>query len=65
MERLMTNFLRFVSGREGERSTDLRINRIAAGCSHDRALTAFKAEQAKAASRQDEATFASQRTSKP
>ncbi len=64
MERFMTNFLRFVSGRDGERSTNIHLNRIAAGSSHDRALTAFKAEQAKVASRQDGAAFASKRVSK-
>lgn len=64
MERLMTNFLRFVSGRDGDRSSNIHINRIAAGGSHDRALSAFKAEQAKIASRQDSATFASKRSGK-
>lgn len=64
MERLVTNFLRFVAGRDGERSTDIHVNRIAMGSSHDRALAAFKAEQAKIASRQDGATFATKRVVK-
>ncbi|MBL4627638.1 MAG: hypothetical protein JKY00_06315 [Roseicyclus sp.] len=61
MERLVSNFLRFVAGRDGEKSSDIHINRIAQGCSHDRALAAFKAEQAQVASRQDGATFATKR----
>lgn len=64
MERLVTNFLRFVAGRDGDKPTDIHVNRIAMGSSHDRALAAFKAEQAKVASRQDGATFASKRTVK-
>ena len=64
MSGLMTNILRFVAGRDGERSSNIHINRIAAGGSHDRALTAFKAEQAKVASRQDGATFATKRATK-
>lgn len=64
MERLVTNFLRFVAGRDGDRSTNIHINRIAMGSSHDRALSAFKAEQAKVASRQDGATFATKRVNK-
>lgn len=64
MERLVTNFLRFVAGRDGEKSANIHVNRIAMGSSHDRALAAFKAEQAKVASRQDGATFASKRAAK-
>lgn len=64
MERLVTNFLRFVAGRDGERAVDIHVNRIAMGSSHDRALRAFKAEQAKLASRQDGAIFASTRAAK-
>ncbi|OAN76791.1 hypothetical protein A8B78_14965 [Jannaschia sp. EhC01] len=64
MERLVTNFLRFVAGRDGEKPTNIHVNRIAMGSSHDRALAAFKAEQAKVASRQDGATFATKRGSK-
>ncbi|UWQ96930.1 hypothetical protein K3728_06865 [Rhodobacteraceae bacterium M385] len=64
MERLVTNFLRFVAGRDGERAVDIHVNRIAMGGSHDRALSAFKADQAKLASRQDGATFASKRAAK-
>lgn len=64
MERLVTNFLRFVAGRDGERNTDIHVNRIAMGGSHDRALAAFKADQAKVASRQDGATFATKRAVK-
>ncbi|MBY4891374.1 hypothetical protein KUL25_01195 [Rhodobacteraceae bacterium N5(2021)] len=64
MERLVTNFLRFVAGRDGEKPTNIHVNRIAMGSSHDRALAAFKAEQAKVASRQDGATFSTKRGSK-
>lgn len=64
MNGLMNNILRFVAGRDGEKSSNIHINRIAAGSSHDRALTAFKADQAKVASRQDGATFATKRASK-
>ncbi|GAB5446796.1 hypothetical protein [Gymnodinialimonas sp.] len=64
MERLVTNFLRFVAGRDGDKPTDIHVNRIAMGSSHDRALAAFKAEQAKVASRQDGATFATKRAVK-
>ena len=28
MERLVSNFLRFVAGRDGERSSDIHINRV-------------------------------------
>ncbi|WP_224814297.1 hypothetical protein [Hasllibacter sp. MH4015] len=64
MERIVNNFLRFVAGRDGERGTDIHVNRIAQGGSHDRALAAFKADQAKIASRQDGATFATKRAAK-
>lgn len=64
MERLVTNFLRFVAGRDQTRTVDIPVNRIAMGHSHDRALAAFKADQAKVASRQDGATFASRRVTK-
>lgn len=64
MERLVNNFLRFVAGRDGDRATEIHVNRIAMGGSHDRALAAFKADQAKVASRQDGATFATKRAAK-
>lgn len=64
MERLVASFLRFVAGRDGNGSTEIHVNRIAIGSSHDRALAAFKAEQAKVAGRQDGGTFASKRASK-
>ena len=64
MERLVTNFLRFVAGRDGDSTTNIHVNRIAMGSSHDRALAAFKADQVKVASRQDGATFATKRAVK-
>lgn len=61
MERIVSSFLRFMTGRGGMDSSDIAINRIAQGSSHDRALSAFKADQARIASRQDGATFQSKR----
>ena len=63
MERIVSSFLRFVSGKEGVGS-DIPVNRIAMGSSHDRALAAFKADQARIASKQDGATFVSKRVNK-
>lgn len=61
MERFVSSFLRFVAGR-GPDKGDLHVNRIAMGRSHDRALAAFKAEQARVASRQEGGSFASKRS---
>lgn len=62
MERILSNFLRFVAGRN-EAYNDMPLNRIARGDSHDRSLAAFKADQARIAGRQEGGTFASKRAS--
>ncbi len=63
MERMINSVLRFFQSVDTPRS-DIHVNRIAMGSSHDRALAAFKADQARIASKQDGATFASKRTAK-
>lgn len=60
MERIVSSVLRFFSAVDAPR-TDIHVNRIAMGSSHDRALAAFKADQARIASRQDGATFVTKR----
>ncbi len=63
MERIVNGFLRFVAGRDGAKASDIPVNRIAQGASHDRALAAFKADQARIAGRRQEgASFASKRS---
>ncbi|MEJ6392026.1 hypothetical protein V8J82_02100 [Gymnodinialimonas sp. 2305UL16-5] len=64
MTRIVNHLLSLVSGRVGDRADDMMINRIAQGSSHDRALAAFKADQAKVASRQCGATFETKRIAK-
>ena len=63
MERIVSSVVRFFSSANPPRN-EIYVNRIAMGGSHDRALTAFKADQARIASKQDGATFASKRASK-
>ncbi|MEL6745621.1 MAG: hypothetical protein AAFO68_09180 [Pseudomonadota bacterium] len=63
MERIVTTVMRFFTSVDAPRS-DIHVNRIAMGSSHDRALAAFKADQARIASKQDGATFASKRGAK-
>lgn len=63
MERIVSSLLRFVSGRN-DAGGDIHVNRIAQGASHDRALAAFKADQARIAGKQDGATFATKRAVK-
>jgi hypothetical protein len=63
MERIVSSVLRFFSSVDTPR-TEVHVNRIAMGSSHDKALAAFKADQARVASRQDGATFASKRGAK-
>jgi hypothetical protein len=62
MERIVQGFLRFVAGRDGDKPSDIQVNRIAMGQSHDRALAAFKADQARIAGKREGATsFATKR----
>ncbi len=63
MERIVSTVMRFFTSVEAPRS-EIHVNRIAMGSSHDRALAAFKADQARIASKQDGATFASKRGTK-
>jgi hypothetical protein len=63
MERIVNSVLRFFSAVDAPRA-DIHVNRIAMGSSHDRALAAFKADQARIASKQDGATFVTKRTAK-
>ncbi len=61
MERIVSSVMRFFSSVDTPR-TEIHVNRIAMGSSHDRALAAFKADQARIASKQDDATFATKRS---
>ncbi|MBF9044219.1 hypothetical protein HKCCE4037_12830 [Rhodobacterales bacterium HKCCE4037] len=63
MERIVSSVMRFFQSVDAPR-TEIHVNRIAMGGSHDRALAAFKADQARIASKQDGATFASKRGGK-
>lgn len=61
MERIVAGFLRFVGGRDATKASDIQINRIAQGSSHDKALATFKADQARIAAKRDTATFTTKR----
>lgn len=61
MEKIVSNLMRLVAGREETKARDMPINRIAMRDSQDRSLAAFKAEQARIAGRQDRAAFTTKR----
>ncbi len=61
MERIVTSIWRFVAGRDADKAREINVNRIAQGSSHDKALAAFKADQARIAAKRETPAFVTKR----
>jgi len=60
MQRLVQQIRRLVPGQHGA-APEMRLNRVAQGQSHDRALAAFKADQIRVARRARQSAVAEHR----